>query len=244
MKLRQVAIAARTLAPFRTQAFEAFGIEQDFKDPGVGEFGLENSVMAIGDSFFEIVAPTKENTAAGRTLDKANADACGYMLLFQVENFTAFDAHLESKQLRKVWHIDREEVSACHIHPKDMGGAIVSFDEMRPPESWLWGGPNWQNQRANLVSTIQGCAIAAPDPNALANAWSDILMRPVVAPDPATQAEVRIQCDDDTFIDFLASASAQPYLHSMTLLTNEPTAVTSKDQPVRMGSFEIHIHGA
>ena len=66
MKLRQVALAAAELEPARSTLFELLGIHKDYADPGVGEFGLINSVMAIGDTFLEIVAPSEANTAAGR----------------------------------------------------------------------------------------------------------------------------------------------------------------------------------
>ena len=88
MRLRQVAIAACSLARPREALMRVFGVADDFKDPGVGEFGLENSVMALGDTFFEIVAPVEDNSAAGRMLARRGAQQCGYMALFQVDDFT------------------------------------------------------------------------------------------------------------------------------------------------------------
>ncbi|MEM7100659.1 MAG: VOC family protein [Pseudomonadota bacterium] len=244
MKLRQVAIAARHLEPIRTKLFDLFGIQQDFKDPGVGEFGLENSVMAIGNSFFEIVAPVQENTAAGRTLDRAGSDACGYMLLFQVNNFAQFDAHLDSQGLRKVWNSEQAAVSACHVHPKDMQGAIVSFDEMRPPESWLWGGPSWEQQQATDAVSIRGCALGTQTPQALAQHWSSILQTPVTD-DPAEG--IRINFADGTFVAFEEAKVTTPQLTSMTINAANPDQMRARsvelglgDIPT-LGTFEIHI---
>ena len=70
MKLRQVALAATDLTDTRAKLFLLLGINEDFADAGVGEFGLVNSVMAIGDTFLEIVSPNAPATAAGRTLDR------------------------------------------------------------------------------------------------------------------------------------------------------------------------------
>ena len=75
--------------------------------------------------------------------------------------------------------IDRPEVTACHVHPRDIGAAIVSFDEMRPAESWLWGGPDWRSNRARHVSRISAVEIQGTDPEALAARWSTVFDRPL-----------------------------------------------------------------
>ena len=51
MNLRQVALVAEQLAPVRQDIFAVLGIDADFADNGVAEFGLENSVMTIGKTF-------------------------------------------------------------------------------------------------------------------------------------------------------------------------------------------------
>ena len=53
MQLRQIALAARELAPTVDTLTEVLGIEVAFNDPGVGVFGLENGVMPIGETFLE-----------------------------------------------------------------------------------------------------------------------------------------------------------------------------------------------
>ncbi|MBT7369710.1 MAG: hypothetical protein HN816_03625, partial [Gammaproteobacteria bacterium] len=140
MQLRQVALVARQLAPVRHDIFQLLGVTSDFADEGVGAFGLENSVIAIGNTFLEIVAPVEENTTAGRLLDRRRGDG-GYMVIAQVDDIGPVSERISGLGLRKVWETDREEVSAFHVHPKDVGAAIVSFDQMRPPEEWLWAGP-------------------------------------------------------------------------------------------------------
>ena len=88
MKLRQAVLAAKTLDPARKVLFELLGVESAFTDPGVEQFGLTNVVMSIGDSFLEIVSPIQEGTAAGRLL-KRREQTCGYMLIFQVDDYQA-----------------------------------------------------------------------------------------------------------------------------------------------------------
>ncbi len=191
-----MALAAQTLEPVRSQLMRLFDVPGDFSDEGVGEFGLHNSVMAMGDTFFEIVAPTQADTAVERSLEKARAPVCGYMALFQVDDFQTFDRHIDELGLRKVWSVDRERVSACHLHPKDIGGAIVSFDEMRPPADWVWAGPDWRQQRAE--AQVVGIGLAAPDPEALAKNWASVTQTSArLAGD-----EYRIDYDDDTYATF------------------------------------------
>lgn len=179
MYLRQLALAATALEPIRSQLFSLLGVEADYQDPGVGEFGLENSVMTLGTSFLEIVAPDpklahKGETAVARTLGKAGQDICGYMALLQVASFADFDAQASELGVKKIWQTEQPAVSACHLHPKDIGGAIVSFDEMRPPQDWVWAGPDWGARSASLVGDILGLRISSPKPEQLAASWSRI----------------------------------------------------------------------
>lgn len=242
MRLRQVALAATALEPVRTQLFTLLGLTEDFKDPGVGEFGLENSVMAIGDTFLEIVAPVEDGTAAGRTLDRRRADSCGYMALFQVDDFASFDTHLDELGVRKVWQADRPEVSACHVHPKDIGAAIVSFDEMRPPEDWTWGGPNWRQHRATRAAAITGCTLYSPDPEQLARRWADVLQVPI----STGEATFRLTCEDTT-VDIREGAYEGLRGIELTSIQAQDLETTARelglytDGQIELGEFAIRV---
>ena len=177
MKLRQVALVAENLAEVRQQFFQLLGLANDFADEGVGFFGLNNSVMAIGDTFLEIVSPREDQTAAGRLLQRRHGDG-GYMVLAQVEDIEPVSERINDLGIRKVWETDREEVTAFHVHPKDLGAAIVSFDEMRPAEDWIWAGPGWQDRKAEHVRAISGVTIQCLDPEAIMRSWSQAFAKP------------------------------------------------------------------
>ena len=238
MRLRQVALAAEALEPARTQLFELLGLQDDFLDEGVAEFGLTNSVMALGDSFLEIVAPTRGDTAAGRALGRRGVSACGYMALFQVDDYAAFDAHAEALDLRKVWEAERDEVSACHIHPKDIGGAIVSFDEMRPAEDWVWGGPDWRERRASEVTGIAGCTLCSPSHANLAASWSRVMQ---IAPIDTPSGQ-RILCGDGTFIDFVPGERYEG-IQSVTFACEDPDALYARAEAIGLGSKQAPAIG-
>jgi hypothetical protein len=171
MKLKQVALVAGELAPVREQIFDILGLIADYDDPGVGAFGLCNSVMAIGESFLEVVCPKEEGTAASRLLGRRGGDG-GYMVIALVDSIQSVSRRIESLQMRKIWEVDREEVSAFHVHPKDIGAAIVSFDEMRPSNEWLWAGPGWRDRKSSNVGGITAVDVQADDPEAIATKWA------------------------------------------------------------------------
>ena len=148
------------------------GLGEAFVDPGVKVFGLTNGVFALGDQFLEVVVPVEENTAAGRFLDRSNGRG-GYMAIFQTDDLSGVRARADAANIRRVWDIDVEDISASHLHPADIGAAIVSIDEARPSESWRWGGPNWQAQAK--PGAIRHAELSAVNPQSLAKRWGNEL---------------------------------------------------------------------
>ncbi|HEY8574439.1 VOC family protein [Phenylobacterium sp.] len=175
MRLRQIALVAKDLQKARADIAEVLGLGPDYPDPGVGHFGLENAVWPIGDTFLEVVSPKQDGTTAGRLLEKRGGDG-GYMAIFQVDDIGVARQRLADNGVRTVWNTDREGVWATHLHPKDIGGAIVSIDQMEPPAKWEWGGPDWQaNVRNDVALEIVGCEIQAADPEAMRRRWTQVL---------------------------------------------------------------------
>ena len=83
--LRQVALVASKLAPVIDDLSAIFGIEPCHVDPGVGIWGLENTLIPVGSNFLEVVAPIKDGTAAGRHIARRGGDG-GYMVICQTES--------------------------------------------------------------------------------------------------------------------------------------------------------------
>lgn len=165
-RLRQLVIAANSLDTADTLK-SVLGLGEPFPDPGVAEFGLVNAVFAIGDQFLEVVVPTKDKAPARRFIDRGGEG--GYMAIFQTDDMEALRARVDGLGVRRVWNIDLPDISASHLHPADIGGAIVSVDEPRPTGSWRWGGPGWRERSA--PGRLTHAVLETPDPDALAQKW-------------------------------------------------------------------------
>ena len=179
MRLRQIALVAGHLQPVVDDLCAVLGIRVSFNDPGVGAYGLENAVMPIGDTFLEVVAPVRLDTTAGRYLERRGGNG-GYMVILQSADLDADRARFDALGVRIVAQLDRPHARGTHLHPRDVGGAILSVDDMDPPESWEWAGPDWQAAvDTSLVTAITGVAIHSHDPGALADRWAEVLGREV-----------------------------------------------------------------
>ncbi len=175
MRLRQVVIAARDLDATVDDLTAVFGIEVAFNDPGVAAFGLRNAVMPIGDTFLEVVSPTDPAAPAQRFLDRRGGDG-GYMVIVQSADLDDDVRRLGALGVRIVWQIALDDIRTVHLHPADVGAAIVSIDEATPPASWRWAGPTWEQRvRRERVRAVVGVELTSPEPAALAARWGEVL---------------------------------------------------------------------
>ena len=171
-RLRQAVLVARDLAATCERLEATFGLRAPYPDPGVGEFGLANAVYEVGDCFLEVVSPTRDDTTAGRYLDKNGGDG-GYMAIFQVADIAGARARIAEHGGRVVWKADLPDISGTHIHPKDTPGAIVSIDEARPPETWHWAGPRWTGTTPADARSggLDHIVVAVDDPDDARGRW-------------------------------------------------------------------------
>ncbi len=175
MRLRQIALAARDLTGTLDALSDVLGIEGAFHDPGVAAFGLENGVLPIGETFLEVVSPVRPNATAARWIERRGGDS-GYMVIFQVDDLAPQRARLLELGVRIVWEGKQKGAATLHLHPRDVGGAIVSFDTMDEPGAWEWAGPTWrQHIRSDVTRAIVGAEVEGPEPEKLAARWSEVL---------------------------------------------------------------------
>lgn len=183
MRLRQVVLAARDLDATVADLTATFGIRVSFNDPGVAEFGLVNAVMPIGDTFLEVISPVSPTAPARRFLDRRGGDG-GYMVMVQTSRLDDDRRRMAALGVRVAWQIDLDDIRGTHLHPADVGGAILSLDQPEPEASWRWAGPGWQDAvRTDVTRAVTGVVFAADDPAVLAERWARVLDRRVESRD-------------------------------------------------------------
>ncbi|MGI9595333.1 MAG: hypothetical protein ACR2QK_04190 [Acidimicrobiales bacterium] len=186
MRLRQIALVASELRPVEEQICSELGLEVCYRDPGLAGFGLRHGLYAIGDRILEVVVPKQPGTTAERFLDRRGGDG-GYMVLVQVDDVEAHRKRVVDAGFRIVHDGGVTQPSAApgqspatirgiHLHPKDVGGAILSIDQSDPPESWGWAGYDWEyHSRDEVVTDLVAIDIQADDPAAMAQRWGRAL---------------------------------------------------------------------
>ena len=173
LRIRQIVFVVRDLAATSRQLAELLALDPPYRDPGVAEFGIDNAVYAFGDQFIELISPIKDGTAAGRHLERRGEG--GYMLILQTDDFDRDRARIRALGVRTVWEKELSDIRAMHLHPKDIGGAIVSIDQPVPAASWRWGGP-WRRQDGRRGDQrVVAVTVEASRPREMAQRWAQVL---------------------------------------------------------------------
>jgi hypothetical protein len=137
-------------------------------------------VLALGDQFLEVVSPFRAEATAARYLERRRGDG-GYMVILQSDDLDADRDRLAHAGVRIVWEIAFDDIATIHLHPRDVGGAIVSLDRPTPPAAWRWAGPGWEEKgRRAEARAILGAEIQSDDPHLLAARWAEVLGLPIV----------------------------------------------------------------
>ena len=174
-RVRQVVLAAADLDAVTAGLERELGVHSAFHDEGVGHFGLRNAVYSLGDSFLEVVSPIRADTAVGRHLDRCGGDS-GYMVMFEVADATATRERLERLGVRIVWDTTHPDIVDLHLHPKDVGGALVALDVTSPVGSWRWGGEQWTaTAPAPEPGGVRGLTVAVAAPDKVSRRWAEVV---------------------------------------------------------------------
>ncbi len=177
MRLRQIVMVAKDLEAAERVIERDLGLELCFRDPGVAAFGLRNALFPIGDKLLEVVSPTQPGTTAGRQLDRRGGDS-GYMVILEVDDLDALRRRFDEHDARIVFEATADGIVGLHLHPADVGGAILSVDQPDTWGEWPWAGPHWRDRiRTGTVSDVLAVVIEAVDPTAMAQRWGRLLGR-------------------------------------------------------------------
>lgn len=230
MRLRQLCFVAETLGPAVDDLCAVLGIEVCFRDTGVGQWGLENAVFAIGGgNFLEVVAPTQDGTAAGRYLARRHGDG-GYMVILQCPDAVAERERITAQGVRAAWTTDRPHYRATHFHPSDVGGVLLSVDSVEagadysePMCSWEPAGPDWPAKiRDGVIRDVIGAELQSGDPAVMAELWSRLLDKPAL-PDGTGAYSLAL---DNAGLRFVAAEDGRgPGLGAITVEAADPDHV-------------------
>jgi hypothetical protein len=189
VRLRQVVLVARDLEPVAATLRARLELGEPFRDPAVAAFGLRNAVMALGDTFIEVVSPITSGTAAGRHLDRLGGDG-GYMVMFELDDIERARRRAAAVGIREVFAVELPDIVDVHLHPSDIGGAIVALDRPEPPGAWRWGGPAWEEAvPAHAPGGATGVTLQAADPAGMAARWAHVLGAPLAEDGRTVQLE-------------------------------------------------------
>jgi hypothetical protein len=175
-RLRQAVFAVRDLDGSVEALRAKHGLGEPYADPAIEYFGLRNAVFPIGDTFLELVSPVADDTAAGRQIERQGGD-CGYMAMVQVEDVAAARERARQLGVGEVFEVEFDDITEAHLHPAQIGGAIVSISEPRPASSWRWGGSGWEAR--STEGSLAGLTVAVADAGAVAARWQEVAGGPV-----------------------------------------------------------------
>ena len=186
IQLRQICLVARELEPVIQDLTAVLGINRCFVDPGVGVFGLENTLMPIGRNFLEVVAPVEENTAGGRYLERRNGDG-GYMVITQADSGETQQQVRQNaldNGVRVAHETIREDWNLCQLHPGDLKAAFFEIEsDLHNDFNGHWnpvGGLGWEDKvKQDITVDFQGVELQSNDPLELAELWGKVAGLPI-----------------------------------------------------------------
>jgi len=187
LRMRQICLVARHLEPLVVAFRDVFGFEVCHRDPGVGKYGLENALFAVGNGFLEVVAPVRDGTTAGRYLERRGGDG-GYMVITQCADLASRRAHCETVSVRVANEIRHSDYQELQLHPRDVGAAMLSFSRQEGGEAadgpWHPAASKGTPARGPaLIRAMSGAELQSDDPERLARRWSEVMQLPLVRDD-------------------------------------------------------------
>ncbi|WP_025898792.1 VOC family protein [Sneathiella glossodoripedis] len=228
-RLRQICVATLDLER-DTNIFSNILDVRPCHRSSLNEFGLENSMFALGGSFIELVAPTRDNTAVHRFLSSSKGLG-GYMAIFDCENTNRYRNSAQNMGIRVIVDQQREKADLLQLNPKDTGVTMLEFDHHKNGldrfSEYDWAGDNWQE---NLQRDIEITAIemACDHPIDKCSQWQNLFNV------QQSNSDTSISLDYGVIHFTKRSTGSKDYFKAATLKTDEKFRYmkNAKSQPV------------
>ena len=253
IQLRQICLIARELDSTIESLSEIFGINTCFVDPGVGVFGLKNTLLPIGRNFLEVVAPVTDGTTGGRYLDRRGGDG-GYMVICQADkgNQQAVRRRALDHGIRIANESERKTWNICQLHPRDMSASFLEIDwDINNDFNGNWqpaGGLGWEHKvRQDVTCDYLGVELQSDDPITLAETWSNVTDLPVER--EGSQLSIRLNNATLRFVE--ASDGRGPGLAGLDLAVADKEHILREatergcyvsDKQVDVCGVRFHLH--
>jgi hypothetical protein len=182
LRLRQICLVAPHLEPAISDIADIMGLKVCYRDGNVAEYGLENALLPADTILLEVVAPTREGTAAGRFIAKTGGRG-GYMAIFCCDDPGERGRHANAIGVRTANAITHAPYYGVQLHPRDCRAAFIEFNHTEGSDDILGpyppAGPDWQRSiKTEVTQALTEVEMQSPDPHDLAAHWGRILEVP------------------------------------------------------------------
>jgi hypothetical protein len=185
MRLRQVCLVAPHLEPVVSDIAAILGLDVCYRDPHVGQYGLENALLPVDATLLEVVAPTKPDTAAGRFIERSGGRG-GYMVILSCEDPDERGRFAAGIGVRTANVIDHPPYRGVQLHPRDCRAAMIEFNHTEGSDDdfglYPPAGPAWQDAiRHDVTRALLEVELQSPDHYDLAQHWSNLIGVPLTS---------------------------------------------------------------
>ena len=183
LRLRQICLVSSDLPRAIDDIQSIFGVSLCYRDDAVGKYGLENALFPFGHAFLEVVAPTRDGTAAGRFLERSDGVG-GYMAIFNCDDPERRRTHAEKLGIAIAHVMSYETFYGIQLHPRDCRAAMIEFDRTEGGAAldgpYHPAGHDWQAHiKTDVTRGIARIDIESPAPRDIAAHWSRITEIPL-----------------------------------------------------------------
>ena len=171
--LRQIVLLAADLEATLTDVRSTLGLRPGVREvEAMAALGFEHEVLAIDETFVEIVSPLAAESSPGRLL--ARQGESGYMVVLQVSDL---DEVVRRGQQIGLTPIMRERLDGNPIsqwHPRDLG-TLAEIDEIADERGWHFCPELSDTGSTEVVADLVAVRIAVADPAGCARIWATLL---------------------------------------------------------------------
>ncbi len=171
--LRQVVLLSAELPAAIETARGFLGLNRGIRDvASMAQLGFEHEVLAVDQTFLEIVAPLSPTSSSGRLL--ARSGESGYMVVLQVADLGALLERGAVLGIEPVMNdlLDGNPISQWH--PRDLG-TLAEIDQIAAGANWHFCPALSDTGSTEVVADIVAAEIAVTDPVATAARWAALL---------------------------------------------------------------------